>query len=144
MNISIVKLHPEAIAPSRATPLSAGLDLCATRDGSIAPASADLVKTGVAIRFPAGHFGMVCPRSGLALKHGVTVLNAPGIIDEDYRGEIGVILCNMSRHEFHYKAGDRIAQLIVAKAMYPGVNEIPLDMLDATERGDGGFGSTGV
>lgn len=143
MNLSVV-LTAEAHLPTRGTALSAGIDLRASHAGIIQPGAATLVNTGVIARIPAGHCGMVCSRSGLALRHGVAVLNAPGIIDEDYRGEIGVILANFQRVAFAWDAGDKIAQLLIVPIAYPGVTIVQHDELGDTERGAGGFGSTGV
>lgn len=134
--------------PARQTDYSAGFDLCATQYAALFPNEVILVKTGFAVQIPVGFCGMVCSRSGLALKHGVFVLNAPGIIDADYRGEIGVILSRINvdglGDPFIIKAGDRIAQLLVVPAQIAGMYSVEVDGLDATERGEGGFGHTGV
>ena len=128
--------------PTYATPGSAGMDLAADHDGMLLPGARCLVTTGLRIALPAGYEAQVRPRSGLALKHGVTVLNAPGTLDSDYRGEVGVLLINHGQKRFDWKAGDRIAQLVIApvvQAAFQVVGELP-----ETERGDGGFGHTGV
>lgn len=125
---------------------AAGMDLRAAIEDSdeliCAPGARCLVPTGLAIALPAGFEAQVRPRSGLALKHGITVLNSPGTIDADYRGEIKVILINLGQEDFRFSRGDRIAQLVIAKVEQPRV-EIALE-LDTTERASGGFGSTGV
>lgn len=141
--LAVVRLRPSARLPVRATPGAAGLDLFSDLDAPItlAPGQRALVPTGLSIALPAGHEGQVRPRSGLAIKHGVTVLNAPGTIDEDYRGEVKVALVNLGQEPFVVAAGERIAQLVVAKVEQVVVTEV--DALDATERGAGGFGSTG-
>lgn len=140
--MNVEKLDSTAIIPQRATPLSAGFDLHAIKDGFINPGRRDLAKTGLAMAIPHGYAGLICPRSGLALKHGVTVLNAPGIIDADYRGDVGVVLYNTGAETFHWKKGDRIAQLVLVRLMLTDMHEV--ESLDETSRGAGGFGSTGV
>ncbi|RMD63678.1 MAG: dUTP diphosphatase [Alphaproteobacteria bacterium] len=130
--------------PRYATPDSAGLDLVAAITGEIvlAPGERHLIPTGIAIALPPGVEGQVRPRSGLALRHGVTVLNAPGTIDADYRGEIGVILINLGRDPFTITRGMRIAQLIIAPCLR--ANWMPTTELPASLRSTGGFGSTGL
>lgn len=130
--------------PGYATVESAGMDLRAhlTEPMELAPGERCLVPTGLRIALPPGYEAQVRPRSGLALKHGVTVLNSPGTIDADYRGEIGVILINLSQSTFRIENNDRIAQMVVAP--YTRVVWEPADSLDATDRGEGGFGHTGV
>lgn len=130
--------------PSYATPDSAGMDLLAavTAPLTLGPGARALVPTGLAIQLPAGHEAQVRPRSGLALKQGVTVLNAPGTIDADYRGEVGVILVNLGQAPFVIQRGDRIAQLIVAPVTRAAWVEA--ETLEDSQRGAGGFGSTGV
>ena len=129
--------------PSYATLASAGMDLKAVLAApvSLAPLERKIIGTGLKIALPEGYEAQVRPRSGLAAKHGITVLNAPGTIDADYRGEIGVILVNLSNDEFTIEPGVRIAQLVIAQ--YTQVKWSPVDQLDETERGKGGFGSTG-
>lgn len=121
----------------------AGLDLRAREGADLAPAGGRAtIGTGVAIELPVGHVGLVCPRSGLASMHGVTVLNAPGIVDEGYRGEIAVVLINLDpEHSFVVSPGDRIAQLVVAPIT--GVEVTQVDVLSESERGEKGFGHTG-
>lgn len=129
--------------PSYATLASAGMDLKAVLAApvSLAPLERKIIGTGLKIALPEGYEAQVRPRSGLAAKNGITVLNAPGTIDADYRGEIGVILVNLSNDEFTIEPGERIAQLVIAQ--YTQVKWSPVDQLDETERGKGGFGSTG-
>jgi dUTP pyrophosphatase len=122
---------------------AAGMDLAASVDDpvTIAPGARALVGSGVAIALPPGYEAQVRPRSGLAYKHGVTVLNAPGTVDEDYRGEIKVLLINHGQEPFVVRAGERIAQLVIARVARARLDEQPT--LDATVRGDGGYGHTG-
>jgi dUTP pyrophosphatase len=129
--------------PDHATPGAAGLDVrAAVREPlALAPGERALVPTGLAVAVPPGHELQVRPRSGLALRHGVTCLNSPGTIDSDYRGEVGVLLVNLGRRPFRVCRGDRIAQLVLSPVVQASV-ELVAD-LDPTERGDGGFGSTG-
>ena len=127
--------------PEYATPASAGVDLRASEGCVIPPGGRALVPTGLRIALPEGYEAQVRPRSGLALKHGVTLPNSPGTIDADYRGEIGVILMNLGQEPFIVEPGDRIAQMVVAPVTRVAWSEV--EELDATERGEGGFGSTG-
>ena len=130
--------------PQYATAQSAGMDLRANIDESIVlrPLERRLIPTGLFIALPEGYEAQVRPRSGLALKHGLTVLNAPGTIDADYRGEIGVVLVNLSDKDFVVNDGERIAQLVIAR--YEQAEIQLVDVLDETERGAGGYGHTGV
>jgi dUTP pyrophosphatase len=130
--------------PSYETLLSAGMDVRANISKSITlkPLERVIVKTGLFIALPAGLEAQVRPRSGLAAKKGITVLNSPGTVDADYRGEIGVILVNLSNEDFLIKDGERIAQLIIAK--HEQITWKEVSILDKTKRGEGGFGSTGV
>jgi dUTP pyrophosphatase len=142
-----LKRHPHAAdlpLPAYATSQSAGMDLLAAVQEplTIAPHSTALVPTGLSIALPAGYEAQVRPRSGLALKNAVTVLNSPGTVDADYRGEIGVILINHSAQAFIVERGMRIAQMVIAKHETAQWQEF--SSLDETERGAGGFGSTGV
>ena len=133
--------------PAYATPDSAGMDLLAAVDDllSLAPGERGLVPTGLAIALPAGYEAQVRPRSGLALKHGVTVLNSPGTIDADYRGEVKVILANLGGEDFTITRGMRIAQMVVAPVTRLAWQEVRSeDELPDSERGAGGFGSTGT
>jgi dUTP pyrophosphatase len=143
MNIRIVNQSPHAL-PEYETLASAGMDLRAHTDTPITlqPLARGLVKTGIFIELPIGVEAQVRPRSGLALKKGISVLNAPGTIDADYRGEIGVILINLSSESFTINDGDRIAQLVIAKHERAQWKEV--ESLEETERGSGGFGSTGI
>ena len=143
MNIQIINKSKHAL-PSYATPLSAGMDLRANLDEPVTlrPLQRCLVPTGLYIALPAGYEAQVRPRSGLAIKRGITVLNAPGTIDADYRGEICVILINLSADDFVIEDGERIAQMIVAR--HEQVTWEEVDVLTDTERGAGGFGHTGV
>lgn len=130
--------------PSYSTNNSAGLDLRAHIKEEIIlnPMSRVLIKTGLFIQLPEGYEAQIRPRSGLAYKNGITVLNTPGTIDADYRGEVGVLLINLSNDPFKIKNGDRIAQMVIAK--YQQAEWISVEQLDTTQRGDGGFGSTGI
>ncbi len=132
--------HP---LPEYKTALSAGVDLTANIENEITlkPLERQLIPTGLYIELPAGYEAQVRPRSGLALKHGLTVLNTPGTIDADYRGEIRVILVNLSNQDFSIKNGERIAQMVIAKHETAVWEEV--EVLEETERGAGGFGSTG-
>lgn len=130
--------------PTYATSQSAGMDLRANLEEPVVlhPMERRLIPTGLHIALPEGYEAQVRPRSGLALKHGLTVLNAPGTIDADYRGEIGVVLINLSQEDFTINDGERIAQLVVAR--YEQVEFSLVETLDETERGEGGYGHTGV
>ena len=143
MNIKIVN-NSQHDSPEYATLQSAGLDLRANLTESITlkPLARILVKTGLFIELPKGYEAQVRPRSGLAYKKGITVLNSPGTIDADYRGEIGVILVNLSEEEFVIENGERVAQLVIAK--HEQAQWVEVENLDETDRGAGGFGSTGV
>ena len=142
MTVAFKKLVAEAQLPSYAHKGDAGMDLRSAVDIEIAPGARALVKTGLAMALPEGYEAQVRPRSGLALKQGVTVLNTPGTIDEGYRGEVGVILFNTGDAPFKVSVGDKIAQMVIAPVTRAEVVEV-LE-LDGTERGAGGFGSTGV
>lgn len=130
--------------PAYATLQSAGMDLRANIEEQIVlhPLERRLIPTGLFMALPAGYEAQVRPRSGLALKHGITVLNSPGTIDADYRGEIGVLLINLSQEDFVINAGERIAQMVIAK--HEQADFIEVEALDETERGAGGYGHTGV
>ena len=141
MKLRVRRLSPDAIIPAYAHPGDAGLDLHACEDVAIDPGVACLVSTGVAIELPEATEAQVRPRSGLALKHSVTVLNTPGTIDEGYRGEVGVVLINHGATTFHVTRGMCIAQRVVQKRWTVEVVEV--DGLTDTTRGTGGFGSTG-
>lgn len=143
MKIKIVNKshHP---LPAYATELSAGMDLRANIDEPIVlkPMERRLIPTGLHIALPVGYEAQVRPRSGLALKKGITVLNAPGTVDADYRGDVGVILINLSDEPFTIEDGERIAQMVIAR--HEHAEFVPVDVLDETERGEGGYGHTGV
>lgn len=130
--------------PQYATDMSAGMDIRANLDQPIVlkPMQRCLVPTGLFISLPDGYEAQIRPRSGLALKKGVTVLNTPGTIDADYRGEIGIILINLSQEDFVIEDGERVAQMIIAR--YEQIRWRPVEVLDETERGAGGFGHSGV
>lgn len=142
MKVKLINKSPFPM-PEYKTVLSAGMDLNACIDEAITlqPMERRLIPTGLFIELPEGTEAQIRPRSGLAFKHGITVLNAPGTIDADYRGEIGVLLVNLSNETYTIKAGERIAQMVIAK--YERVVWQPVDSLGDTNRGAGGFGSTG-
>ena len=134
--------HGEGLPlPAYATSGAAGMDVVSAEDVTLAPAARHAVATGLSIAIPAGYEIQVRPRSGLALKHGISVPNTPGTIDSDYRGELKVILINLGTEPFAIQRGDRVAQLVLAPVVQAAWDEV--DELDATERGEGGFGSTG-
>jgi dUTP pyrophosphatase len=141
--LRVQRLRDGARVPKYMSDGAAGLDLYALVDHEvrIEPGRQALIGTGLAIALPAGHEGQVRPRSGLALKHGVTVLNAPGTIDEDYRGEVMVLLINHGRETFVVNSGERVAQLVIAKVERVAIEE--QGSLDVTVRGAGGYGHTG-
>ncbi len=140
--LQVMRLRPDATLPTRAHPDDAGLDLCAIEACDLQPGARVAVPTGIAVAIPPGWAGLVVPRSGLARRHGVTVANAPGLIDAGYRGELQVVLINLSDEPHQVAAGDRIAQLVcvpVATASAIAVDELP----PSDGRETGGFGSTG-
>jgi dUTP pyrophosphatase len=139
--LKVRKLSAGARLPSRAHAADAGLDLFSAEAVALQPGEVKLVRTGIAIELPPNTEAQVRPRSGLALKHQITVLNTPGTIDEGYRGEIGVILINHGRAAFDVAIGAKIAQLVVKPTLPVVVEEV--DALSSTDRGSGGFGSTG-
>ena len=144
MKVNIINRSGNAL-PEYKTAGSAGVDLCAwLKDGEVTlkPLERKLIPTGLFLELPQGYEAQVRPRSGLALKSGISVLNSPGTIDSDYRGEIGVILINLSNEDFKINNGDRIAQMIISK--YEQVNFVETEVLEETARGAGGFGHTGV
>lgn len=142
MKVQIVNNSKHEL-PKYATKLSAGMDLRANIEEPIVlqPGERRLIPTGIHIGLPQGYEAQVRPRSGLALKHGITCLNSPGTIDADYTGDVGVILINHGQEPFTINDGDRIAQMVIAK--YKQVAWVEVEVLQATERGDGGFGHTG-
>lgn len=143
MEIEIVNRGHQPL-PQYATAQSAGMDLRANIDEPVVlrPLERRLIPTGLHIALPPGYEAQVRPRSGLALKHGITVLNAPGTVDADYRGEIGVVLINLSNEEFTVNDGERIAQLVIAR--HETAEFVEVEVLGETERGEGGYGHTGV
>lgn len=143
IRIPLKKLTGTAVVPKYAYAGDAGVDLCATERYVLQPFERVLVSTGIAIELPEGYAGFVLPRSGLAVKHGISIVNAPGLIDSNYRGELKVCLVNLdAQNSFVVEAGDRIAQLVVMP--HPVVTFCEVDELNSTERGVGGFGSSGV
>ncbi len=141
MELKVKKLTDNATIPHYAHPGDAGLDLFSTQQTVIMPGESTMIKTGISIELPAGTEGQVRPRSGLALKHSITVLNTPGTIDEGYRGEVGVILINHGKEPFQITPGMKIAQLLIKPVLT--VDVIAVDELSDSHRGTGGFGSTG-
>lgn len=143
MDLRVQRLRDDVALPRRAHPGDAGLDLAAADAIVLAPGARAAVATGLVVAIPSGWVGLVHPRSGLALRDGVTVVNAPGTIDAGYRGEVKVALVNLSAREVRVAAGDRIAQLVVQRVELCAVVEVADLADDATSRGRGGFGSTG-
>lgn len=141
LNIDI-ELLDGGVAPQYQTQGSAGMDLCCSESCELAPMERKAVPTGIKIALPEGYEAQVRPRSGLAIKHGISMVNTPGTIDSDYRGEIKVILINLGQDVVRFERGDRVAQLVIAPVTRANWNLV--DNLDQTERGSGGFGSTGV
>ncbi|WP_411170284.1 dUTP diphosphatase [Clostridium sp. MB05] len=139
--LKVQKIHSEAIIPNYAHKGDAGLDLYSVEEVKINPSETALIKTGIKIELPPQTEAQVRPRSGLALKNGITVLNTPGTIDEGYRGEIGIILINHGKEIFVVEKGMKIAQMVVKPVWYVEVDEV--EELSETERAEGGFGSTG-
>lgn len=142
MNLRIVRLDPRAVLPTQAHPGDAGLDLRALEATALGPGQRASVPTGIAVEIPDGMAGLVLPRSGLAARHGISLVNAPGLIDSGYRGELTVLVLNTDRaHRVELAAGDRIAQLVLVRVESPTLIEV--EQLSASERGTGGFGSSG-
>lgn len=143
MRLPVRRVAPGARLPARAHDGDAGLDLHALEAATLGPGERASVRTGIAVEIPDGHAGLVLPRSGLAARHGIALVNAPGLIDAGYRGELRVLLLNTDRAEaFALRAGDRIAQLVLVRVEAPAPLEV--DELAASPRGEGGFGSTGA
>jgi dUTP pyrophosphatase len=138
----VQKLRDDAIIPSRAHPEDAGLDIHCVDSFTLLVGEYKLVHTGIAIEIPKGYEAQIRPRSGLAMKQGITVLNAPGTIDSNYRGEVGVVLINLGSAPSTFKQGDRIAQMVFARVDLSELTEV--DTLNKSTRGTSGFGSTGV
>jgi dUTP pyrophosphatase len=142
IDVPITRLRDDAILPTRAYPGDAGLDLAACERHELGPGERALVGTGIAVAIPEGHAGLVTPRSGLAAKNGITIVNTPGLVDSGYRGELRVILHNTDRHEsVVIEPGMRIAQLVVVAVPEAALREV--DELPESERGSSGFGSSG-
>ncbi len=140
--VAVKRLDPSARLPTRAHPGDAGLDLHALEGCVLEPGARASLRTGIAVQIPEGQAGLLLPRSGLAARHGIALVNAPGLIDAGYRGELQVLLLNTDRdHAYAIEAGDRIAQLVLVDVSAPDVREV--GELDTSQRGDGGFGSTG-
>ena len=143
IKVLVHQLDPDLPLPSQAHPGDAGLDLYAAEDIVLAPGARASVGTGIAVAIPERYAGLVMPRSGLAARHGISIVNAPGLIDSGYRGEIRVVLVNLDSTEtFKATRGERIAQLVIQRA--EDVRLVPVDELPESTRGGGGFGSTGV
>jgi dUTP pyrophosphatase len=141
MHVSFVRLDPELPPPRPAHHGDAGFDLVSSEDVTLAPGERAAIPTGLAVQIPAGHAGFVLPRSGHALRHGVGVVNSPGLIDSGYRGEVKVILINHGDETVSFQRGDRIAQLVVVAV--PSIDLVEVERLDDSTRGEGGFGSSG-
>jgi len=144
IQVKVKKLHPEAVVPAYMTEHAAGMDLCTVIDTplTLAPGERTLLPTGLAMEIPPGFEGQVRPRSGLALKKGIALVNSPGMIDADYRGEIGIIVINHGLEPVEFQPGDRVAQLIIAPVTQAQL--IETDALNDSTRSSGGFGHTGV
>lgn len=142
MQVKIKKLHPDAKIPAYQSKGAAGFDFCSIEKKLIKAGEWELVKTGLAFEISEGYELQVRPRSGLALKNGISVLNSPGTVDSDYRGEICVILINHSKVDFNIEVGDRIAQGVIAKVEQVGFELV--ESLSDTQRGESGFGSSGI
>lgn len=141
MIVNILRVDKDLPLPNYAHEGDAGVDLCSAEDYILKPAETKLISSGIKIEIPKGYEAQIRPRSGVALKNSVTVLNTPGTIDHQYRGVVGIILINHGKNDFNIKKGDRIAQLIFNKIESVDFNEV--EELSETKRGDGGFGSTG-
>ena len=142
MTVNFKRIHPEAVLPTYARPGDAGMDVCSCEAATLQPGERKLIRTGLVIELPRGTEAQMRPRSGLALKQGITLLNTPGTIDEGYRGEVGVILINLGHKPFDVQPGMRIAQMVIAPVLSVDVAEVA--EVSDTPRGAGGFGSTGV
>ncbi len=142
MKLIFKKLHSDAIIPSYAHPGDAGMDLYSNCDKAIPPGEVSLIGTGLSVQLPENTEAQVRPKSGLALKHAITVLNTPGTVDEGYRGEIGIILINHGKEVYHVTKGQKIAQLVIKPTLRLDIEE--QEELSNTQRGQGGFGSTGL
>ncbi|MBA2338375.1 MAG: dUTP diphosphatase [Acidimicrobiia bacterium] len=141
MKIPLLRLDPALPLPRQTHPGDAGVDLHARHSATLAPGERTLIPTGIAVAIPEGHVGLVCPRSGLAMRHGISVVNAPGVVDAGYRGELQVIAVNLGDETVTLRRGDRIAQLVVVPLANLGFDEVT--ELPASTRGEDGFGSSG-
>ena len=142
MKLRVRRLVADAALPARAHEGDAGYDLQAVEPATLAPGQRGMIPTGISVEIPDGHAGLVLPRSGIAARHGITLVNAPGLIDSGYRGEVKVLLLNTdSVDSFEIATGDRIAQLVIVRVETPPIEEV--DALAESVRGDGGFGSSG-
>jgi dUTP pyrophosphatase len=143
IELPVTRLHPDAVLPDGAYTDDAGLDLAATEPVTLSPGGRALVGTGIAVAVPAGHAGLVVPRSGLAARHGISIVNGPGLVDPGYRGEVKVVLLNTdTERPFTVEPGMRIAQLVVVPV--PSIRVVETPVLPASDRGTAGFGSTGA
>ena len=142
IRVTVQKLRPHAVVPAYAHPGDAGVDLFAAEDHVLKPGKRVLAPTGIAVAIPDGYEGQVRPKSGLALKHGLSVVNTPGTVDAGYRGEVGVILVNLGQEVVEIRRGQKIAQMVFGKVERASLDVV--EKLDKTSRGAGGFGSTGV
>lgn len=140
--VKVKKIHPDAVVPRYAHDGDSGMDVYSVDNYLIKSGGRDLVRTGLQVEVPIGYEMQVRPRSGLALKKGITVLNTPGTVDSTYRGEVGVILINHSKDTFEVRKGDRVAQVVVSKVERAVIEEV--NELSKSDRGEGGFGSTGL
>ncbi len=144
LTVPFLRLVPEARVPERAHARDAGYDLCSVEEVGLVPGGRELVRTGISVAIPRGYAGLVLPRSGLAMRHGISLINAPGLIDSGYRGEIFVPLINHDRQEtFLVERGTRIAQLVLVRAGEATFEEVELLEVGIDGRGEGGFGSSG-
>lgn len=141
-SVQFFRIDKSLEAPRRAHPTDGAVDLRTSEDLSLAPGEQRAVPTGISIMVPVGYAGWVVPRSGLAAKHGISIVNAPGLVDSDYRGEVKVLLINLGKETVHLSRGERIAQMAIAPVLLAQWEET--DTLDDTERGAGGFGSSGT
>jgi len=141
-SVRITRIKENAVIPSYAKPGDAGVDLCSTEEYLLKPGERQLISTGIKIAVPDGYEAQVRPRSGLAIKNGISVVNTPGTIDSGYRGEIGVIIINLGQEDFKVTPGMRVAQMIINKVEHVTFEEVK--ELDDTERGEGGFGHSGT
>ncbi len=142
MTVLFQKIAENAIIPTYAHPGDAGMDICSCEHASLKPGERKLIKTGFKMQLPPQTEAQIRPRSGLAIKHGISLLNTPGTIDEGYRGELGIIMINLGHSHFLIEPGMRIAQMVIAPVLKVEVAEV--EELSETTRGEGGFGSTGV